>query len=241
MRQDRDGRRRVRTSRRRGRWRARARSWHGRGRTCGWGWRRCPGIPLPVLPVDRGGAYGGIQHELGEKRQPSLPLRQLVDVSCRRQGLGLLACEVSVGRQRGRVHRVLHRVEDSPDHGVGRLESLVVVFVLGYVEAGAQLRADAEVQDVRDPFQDDLAAGVLGAEVEADQEVSEVQGAVSASREVDELFQQGDELAVVDFLDRCWCQPGMNGGPCGRSGSGWRTPFPSTCSAVCFPDPMAGT
>jgi len=95
-------------------------------------------------------------------------------------------------------------VEDPPDHRVGRLESLVVVVVLGYAEAGAQLRTDAEVQDVRDPFQDDLAAGVLGAEVEADQEASEVQGAVSASREVDELLQQRDELAVVDFLDRCF-------------------------------------
>jgi hypothetical protein len=39
--------------------------------------------------------------------------------------------------------------------------------------------------------------------VEADQEVSEVQGAVSAARKVDELFQWRDELAVVDLLDRC--------------------------------------
>ncbi|MEU5645224.1 hypothetical protein [Streptomyces milbemycinicus] len=37
------------------------------------------------------GPYGGVQYELGEQSQPSLPLRQVVDVGCRRQDIGLCA------------------------------------------------------------------------------------------------------------------------------------------------------
>ncbi|MGW2746035.1 hypothetical protein [Streptomyces sp. NPDC001450] len=93
-------------------------------------------------------------------------------------------------------------MEEPADDGVGRFEPLVVVLVLGDFQQRAQLRGDAEVQDVGDPFQDDLAAGVLGAQVKADQEASEVQGAVSAAWEVDELLEERDESTGVHLLDR---------------------------------------
>ncbi|MGN9758197.1 hypothetical protein [Streptomyces sp. SD31] len=60
------------------------------------------------------------------------------------------------------------------------------------------------MEDVGDPFQNDLSAGVLSAEVKADEEASEAQGAASAPREVDELREQRNEFAVVHLLDRCF-------------------------------------
>ncbi|MEU5533548.1 hypothetical protein [Streptomyces sp. NPDC020362] len=93
-------------------------------------------------------------------------------------------------------------MEEPADDGVGRLEPPVVVFVFADAQQRAQPRADAEVQDVGDPFQDDLAAGVLGAQVEAGQEASEVQSAASAAGQVDELLEQGYESACVHLLDR---------------------------------------
>lgn len=58
-------------------------------------------------------------------------------------------------------------MEESADDRVGRFEALVVIGVLRDVQQLAQPWRDAEVQDVGDPFQDDLSAGVLSAEVEA--------------------------------------------------------------------------
>ncbi|MFF7979667.1 hypothetical protein ACFZDK_11095 [Streptomyces sp. NPDC007901] len=107
-------------------------------------------------------------------------------------GDGVLTADLDRARWTGlRVHE---GEVDAAAHGVG-LDG-----ALGLARFGGAHHSLIAVGG--DPFQDDLAAGLLGAEVEADQEASEMQGAMSAAREVDELLRQGNEPAVVGFSDR---------------------------------------
>jgi hypothetical protein len=146
-------------------------------------------------------ADGGVEHELGEHRQPLLPCGQGIGVGCVDQVFGFGTGQMLVRRERRGVHRFNHGFEQASYDRIARFEALVMVGVVRDAEALPQRFADAEVEDVGEPLKDDASVVHLAAEVGADEEGAQSQSAAAAAIQVNELLKEGDEPAVGHFVD----------------------------------------